>query len=164
MASENIKAMLSRHEGLTLVVKPCPTGHPSIGRGHNLDASSLLPHIQAYLDEHGQITEAMADEQLDHDGSLASRDCVTIFPEWLSFSDTHKKALIDIMFNMFMGNSRGWVNEFPNMYAAILQGDWQRAANELMYRDPTNGDMRLTKYMDDTKGRGKEIVRMIREG
>lgn len=41
MATTDLLSQLKRHEGLRLWVYRCPTGHRTIGYGHNLDATPL---------------------------------------------------------------------------------------------------------------------------
>ena len=145
-----LREMLKRHEGLRLKPYRDTQGYLTIGYGWNLDANPLPADYAACLRVTGAITEAMADHLLTISIDTAERNCKAMFPKFHEFSEVRKAALIDFFFNLGIGK----VLTFKKALAAILDGDWDRAADE----------MQDSLWFSQVGDRGPEIVGMVRTG
>ena len=146
----DIKEMLRRHEGERLKPYKCPAGKNTIGVGWNFDANPLPKDIAAYLAAHGQITKEMSERLLDISIATARRNCLELFPNFKTFSENRQNALIDFVFNVGLGTAL----KFKNTLTFIRTGAWDLAAS----------NMAKSKWYGQVGSRGKEIVKMIKEG
>lgn len=112
---DNVKAAacLRRYEGFSKLPYKCPTGHLTIGYGHNL--------------ENG-ISAAAAEFILQEDLARAERAVKDAFPWWWKLDDARQFVLVDMAFNMGLAGLKG----FKKMLAAMEQGDYQTAAKEML--------------------------------
>ncbi len=145
-----LREMLDRHEGNWLKKYRCTSGHWSIGRGWNLDANPLPHDIASYLNLTGSILPTMSDRLLNISIDTAVRQCQAIFPKFDEFSDNRQMALVDFVYNVGVGTAL----KFKKALAAILDDDWDKAANE----------MRDSDWYHQVGNRGVEVVDMVREG
>jgi len=145
-----LREMLKRHEGLRLKPYRDTRGYLTIGYGWNLDANPLPADYASCLRVTGAITEEMAERLLNISIDMATRQCQATFQRFGDFSERRQAALIDWMFNLGIGT----VLTFKKALAAILDGDWDRAADE----------MQDSLWFSQVGDRGPEIVGMVREG
>lgn len=112
---DNVKATakIRRYEGFSRLPYKCPTGHLTIGYGHNL--------------ENG-ISAAAAEFILQEDLAHAERAVKDAFPWWWKLNDARQFVLVDMAFNMGLAGLKG----FKKMLAAAEQGDYQTAAKEML--------------------------------
>lgn len=112
---DNVKAAayIRRHEGFSKLPYKCPTGHLTIGYGHNL--------------ENG-ISAAAAEFILQEDLARAERAVKDSFPWWWKLDDARQFVLVDMAFNMGLAGLKG----FKKMLAAIESGDFDKAAEEML--------------------------------
>ena len=112
---DNVKAAayLRRYEGFSKLPYKCPTGHLTIGYGHNL--------------ENG-ISKEAAEFILQEDLARAERAVKNSFPWWWKLDDARQFVLVDMAFNMGLAGLKG----FKKMLAAVEQGDYQTAAKEML--------------------------------
>ena len=146
----DLHEMLRRHEGLKLEPYRCPAGKLTIGYGWNLDAHPLPDDYAACLRLTGAITLDMAERLLNISIDAATRQCRAIFHHFDDYSERRKAALIDFVFNVGVGTAL----TFKKALAAIMEGDWDKAADE----------MQDSKWFSQVGDRGPEIVGMIRNG
>ena len=141
-----LKAFLTKHEGRKSTVYDDKTGepivsgstifgHPTIGVGRNLSGKGLSDKEIDYL-LYNDIDDAWA-------------DLMSIFPTFSEFSESRQFALVSLM---FMGKKAFLT--FWKMISAINQGDWERAANEVID----------SRYAVQVGKRAIEIAGMIRKG
>lgn len=147
---ETIKEMLKRHEGVRNIPYRCSAGKSTIGVGWNIDANPLPPVIELYLKQYKKITDEMIDELLDISIRHAQADCRVLFPNFDTFTDARKMALIDFVFNVGFATAR----KFKNTIALINQGRFDAAADNML----------ISKWAEQVKGRSKTITEMIRNG
>jgi lysozyme len=156
-----VRGMLIRHEGKRNKKYRCSKGHWSIGIGHNIDALGLPKDIKAYLDEHGRITDEMIKRLFAADVMDAVTACMKLYPQFNTFSEARRLALVDFLFNVGIGTAQ----QFVNTNRAVNGGDWTAAAEGIrtsLYWKQLGGDPPGT---DDGKlERPEEIYKMIREG
>jgi lysozyme len=146
--NENLRKLIKRHEGLSLIPYRCPSGHLTIGWGWNYDANPLPQTIADHLKERGSITPAMADELLDLAIKRSIKECERLYPKFADFSESRRNALIDMTYNM--GSMAG----FRTTNRMINDGHWTEAANNLM----------LSKWYKQVKNRAKEDIALLRRG
>lgn len=143
-----LRSMNIRHEGLSLKVYRCPTGHLTIGIGHNIEAHPLPEEMKAYLDEHGSITEEMAFRLLDLDMERVAREARGF--DWFpKLSDRQKRAVQSMIFQMGMTKFRG----FKRTIALLAQESYSAASIEMLN----------SVWAKQTPERAREISQMIRE-
>lgn len=111
----NVKAAayIRRYEGFSKIPYKCPTGHLTIGYGHNLEQG---------------ISAAAAEFILQEDLNKAARSVKDAFPWWWKLDDARQFVLVDMAFNMGIAG----LNGFKKMLAAMEQGDYQTAAKEML--------------------------------
>jgi lysozyme len=143
-----IQDMIRKHEGLRLTPYYCPAGQRTIGYGWNIDAHELPSDIASCLRINGAITQDMADRLLNISITVATEDCKAIYPGFEKFSDARRDALVDFVFNV--GSSVAL--RFKKMRAAIAAGEWDSAADEMIFSD----------WFKQVGRRGPEIVGMVR--
>lgn len=134
---DNVKATayIRRYEGFSKLPYKCPTGHLTIGYGHNL--------------ENG-ITLEMAEFILKRDLETAERAVKDAFPWWWKLADARQFVLVDMAFNMGLAGLKG----FKKMLAAMEQGDYQTAAKEML----------ASKWAAQVGHRAVENARMMETG
>lgn len=147
---EKLNRMIDRHEGNRLKVYRCSAGRRTIARGWNLDSNKLPKRIQDYLDKNKCITPEMSDELLIISVDRAISDCYRLFPEFDSFSDNRRLALIDFVFQVGLTTARTFIHTI----AAINREHWEDAAAR----------MRESRYAHQVPGRAGEIIDMIEMG
>ena len=147
---ETLEEMLKRHEGWKLSPYSCPSGHKTIGAGHNIDAKGLPDDIKAYLDKYGSITEDMAERLLEADIADARGSCRLLFPAFDSFTIARQNALIDMAFNLGGAGLQG----FHKAVTAVNKGDWTEAAAQF----------KESSWYVQVKGRAVEDCTAIKEG
>lgn len=134
---DNVKAAayIRRYEGFSKLPYKCPTGHLTIGYGHNL--------------ENG-ISAAAAEFILQEDLARAERAVKDAFPWWWKLDDARQFVLVDMAFNMGLAGLRG----FKKMLAAVESGDYKRASKEMLD----------SKWAFQVKGRAVELAKIMETG
>lgn len=116
---------VSASEGLRLTAYPCPTGHVTVGWGHNLEARPV-PGIPCRIG--ATITREQADRLLIADLLDARADMLRRWP-WAEHLDAPRQAVLwDMVFNMGVGRVGG----FRDALHAMRTGDYPRAAREML--------------------------------
>lgn len=158
---DKLRKLLIKHEGKSNKVYLCTAKKRSIGIGHNIDAKGLPEHIGKHLAANGTITEQMIDSLFASDVMDAMRACTELYPQFNTFTEARKIALIDFVFNVGIGTA----NEFKATNRAINGGNWEAAAEGIrksLYYRQLGGDPPGT---DDGKiERSETICRMLRDG
>ena len=144
------KALIKKHEGISLIPYRCPAGFRSIGYGYNFDANPLPDDIREYLNRNGKITIEMSERLLDSMVEVAVSDCKSLYPTFDGFSKNRRNALIDWLYNI----GKGTAKKFVTTNRMINDGDWDAAADNLA----------LSKWYKQVGRRGKEICALLREG
>jgi lysozyme len=155
----DLRQQLRIDEGLRLKPYRCTSGLWTIGYGWQIAAHQFPDDIASYFRLHGAITEDMAERLLWISMGAASLQCHGVFTDFHLFTERRQQALVNLMFNVGVGT----FCSFRKMVKAISGGDWQRAADELMYVDGVIKD-KLSGYYQQTGKRAKRIVAELREG
>ena len=135
MNYEKIAERIRESEGLCFLPYKCPTGHLTIGYGHNL--------------EHG-ISKEVAEQMLREDIEQAIKQVKKNFVWWPKLTDARIFVLIDLVFNM--GISK--LLTFKKMLSALEAGKYETAAKELLN----------SRYAQQVGHRAKENATMLKFG
>lgn len=147
---EKLKESLKTEEGLKLTVYKCPTGHATIGYGHNLETSPLPISIAYCFVQHKCITQDQAEKLLDMDVEKAISDSYRIIPNWNVLSLNRQFVVADMVYNM--GASK-FLN-FIKFRSAISRKEWKQAADEMLN----------SKWAKQAPNRAKELHKIFLEG
>jgi len=131
-----LKTMLVRHEGLRLKPYKDSVNKCTIGIGRNLDDNGITENEAYYL--------------LSHDINRSLSDVRAIFPDFDAFSEDRQIALVDMMFNLGMGNFL----RFKKMIESIQKERWDLAAVEALD----------SKWAGQVGKRATEIALMLKAG
>ena len=134
---DNVKASayIRRYEGFSKRPYKCPTGHLTIGYGHNL--------------ENG-ISENVALFILQEDLTRAERAVKNAFPWWWKLDAARQFVLVDMAFNMGLAGLKG----FKKMLTAVEHGDYQTAAKEML----------ASKWAAQVGRRAAELSKIMKKG
>jgi len=139
-----VEDLIAKHEGSSPVIYNDSMGIPTIGIGHNLNASSLPAGMTPPL------TSAQISQLFQTDLSGVMKDLTNNMP-WFSSLDTVRQAvLIDMDFNM------GWptLSQFVNTLAMVKAGNYAGAAAGML--DST--------WATQVPGRAQEDSKMMSSG
>jgi lysozyme len=146
MNRQEVFETLKVDEGVKYEIYNDHLGYPTFGVGHLVIESDK---------EHGQpvgtpISEERVAECFERDLDTSISECVTLYGEGFNdFPDGVQQVLVNMMFNM----GRPRLSKFKNFTAALVEGDWARAAVEgrdsLWYRQVTNRAERLMKKLEE---------------
>lgn len=149
--AENIPRQLvdqiTEAEGLRLTSYRCPTGHVTIGWGHNLEAQPVpgLP-----LKEGVSITQDQAERLLITDILNARCAVLNRWPWTASLEPQRLAVLIDMAFNIGVNG----LDRFRKMLDAVRSGDYRRAGVEMLD----------SKWAIQVKGRAERLSRQMVSG
>ncbi len=150
MNRDRLKDMLIRHEGWKNRPYTCPAGHKTIGVGFNMEVNIMPSDIASHLRLKGYLPDDMINRLLDISIDTAVMNCKEIYKGFDGFSENRQLALIDFLFNVGAGTAL----RFKKMRAAIKEGDWNRAADEMID----------SAWFKQVKGRATEVVDLVRRG
>lgn len=135
-----IKEDLVKHEGCKTEVYLCSEGLPTAGIGHmllgvdGLEVGDDVP-MEAVL------------EWFDNDYKEAVTDCCALFLNFASLPDQVKRVLVNMAFNL----GRHRLSKFKNMIKAVNEGNWVKAADEMVdsrwYNQVGNRSVELENWM-----------------
>jgi len=146
----NVRDLIKQHEGYSSTVYKCPAGKRTIGWGHNIETRPLPADIAGRLHANGVILPDDAERILSDDIATAVQDCQRVYFGFDQFSEARKSALTDFMFNAGMTTAL----KFVNMRKAIIDGDWNRAADEMYF----------SRWFEQVGDRAEAIIGMVRQG
>lgn len=106
-------AFTRRYEGLNLLPYRCPTGHLTIGYGHNLEQG---------------ISKQVAEFLLREDMHYAQQEVQKAFSWWKDLDEVRQFVMVDMCFNMGVRNLR----TFKKFATAARRGDYTTAAREML--------------------------------
>ena len=137
---EQIKLDLTKHEGCKTEVYLCSEGIPTAGIGHALYADEEMP-VGTDVDMEQVL------EWFQEDVNEAVADCCALFLNFASLPDQVQRVLVNMAFNL--GRSR--LGKFKNMITAVNEGNWKKAADEMVdsrwYNQVGNRSIELENWM-----------------
>jgi len=135
-----IKEDLTRHEGCKTTVYLCTESIPTAGIGHALFGLEEM----AVGDE---VSMEQVLEWFKEDCDTAVKDCCAIFLNFASLPDQVKRVLVNMAFNI----GRPRLSKFKNMITAVNEGNWVKAADEMVdsrwYNQVGNRSVELENWM-----------------
>ena len=138
MDDERLIELLKHHEG----VRNFPyldTAEPpniTIGVGRNLSSRG--------------ITAATIEQMLCEDIEIVRKELDSMYPDWKELTESRQLVLASMAFNM----GGPTLATFSRFFAALRQGDWEKAADEMIQ----------SKWYNQIGNRGPELVGMMRDG
>jgi lysozyme len=123
-----LRQTIKEEEGLRLFTYLCPAGKKTIGYGHNLQASPLLPYIAEFHAKHKVITPCMAECQLDHDITMAEASARRAFSNFDWLPNNKQRVLIEMAYNM----GERSLNSFLKLRGCVLRKEYKQAAEEML--------------------------------
>lgn len=132
---KKIAMYIRRREGLSLTPYKCPTGHLTIGYGHNLE---------------GGISKATAEFILREDILFAVRQVKEAFGWFASLTPARQFVVVDMCFNLGLAG----LKKFKKMLAALALGDYDTAAQEML----------ASRWAEQVGKRAQENAAMMRSG
>lgn len=137
---EQIKLDLTKHEGCKTEVYLCSEGIPTAGIGHALYADEEMP-VGTDVDMEQVL------EWFKEDVDEAVADCCALCLNFASLPDQVQRVLVNMAFNL--GRSR--LGKFKNMIIAVNEGNWTKAADEMVdsrwYNQVGNRSIELENWM-----------------
>jgi lysozyme len=135
-----IKTDLMRHEGIRFEVYLDHLGLATGGIGH------LITEEDYEVGD--EIPSALVDKWFEADFDTAVSDCCALFLNFESHPDHVKRVLVNMAFNL----GRNRLGQFKNMATAVNEGNYPKAAIEMMD----------SKWYLQVGLRSKELVEMMR--
>jgi len=152
---KRLLASLEIHEGLRLVAYKDTVGVWTIGFGHNLEANGGLEGEKRADWKGYTITQEQAIALLEQDLDR----CMVVVEateEWpFMNSKARQNALIELIFNMGLGNDKHGYTSFANTRRAMREQDWGQVRAGLM-------DSKWYKQVG--KGRGEYLCDLFYTG
>lgn len=158
---EVLKAELKRDEGFIVSrTYRCTENKLSAGCGRNLDDVGLSA---AELDLFGVslahvrkkgLTASQAEICLDNDIDRSMADLDRYLPWWRQLDPVRQRVLVNMCFNMGIGNSQKGLLSFTNTLALIRDGQFAQAA----------ANMLVSKWARQVKARAVRLADLMRLG
>ena len=151
MDRERLLERLKRHEGFRSHVYKCPAGKWTIGYGRNVDPDG----------GGGGISEGEAEILLKADILGMTTFIVWEFDWFKTLDWVRQEVLVEMAFQLGFS---GLLTKFPRTLAAIGQGNFAGAADEMRWKDPLAFKLKPSAWHEQTPTRCKELVAMMRTG
>jgi len=143
MDMDKLREEIEVDEGVVEEIYLDHLGYPTFGIGHLVTDADP---------EHGQevgtsVSTERCRSAFDVDVEQVIADCQILYPDLDTLPEEVQRIIANMMFNM----GRPRLSKFANMKAAVDEGDWNRAADEMMdsrwYNQVTNRADRLVERM-----------------
>ena len=149
-----MRDQLVLHEGLHLKSYLCPAGKLTIGVGYNIDAHGAPFNMSRQdLAEKG-ITKTQAMELLDVQIQAFANQMDEHLPRWRDHDEIRMRVLLDMAFNMGVGDTKSGLRSFKNTLANIQAKNYYAAAE----------GMEKSKWAREVKSRAVRLIAMMRTG
>lgn len=157
LSLNEIKQRLALHEGFKSKPYKCTSGKLTIGIGHNIEDNPFTEEELRLVDkdymEKG-ITKAQAFAILARDIMQFDSELRKKIPFYANLDDERQYALLDMTFNMGIGNNKKGLLSFKNMLRYLGTGFYKQAAEECLN----------SKYRRELPARAGRIANLIRTG
>ena len=145
MNREAVFEQLKIDEGVVYEIYKDHLGYPTFGVGHLVKESDPEQGQEVGTPVSEERVKACFEEDLD----TSIDECKALFKEnWEGYPGELQEVLVNMMFNM--GRTR--LSKFKNMNAAVEEGDWSRAANEMVN----------SRWYDQVRNRARRLVERMR--
>ena len=143
MNLDKLREELSADEGCEYKIYKDHLGYPTFGIGHLITEDD--PESGKRVGT--KVTEERVVEAFESDIRMVLDDCHNLYDNFSGIPEECQLILANMMFNM--GRTR--LGKFKNMNAAVEEGDYSRAANEMVnsrwYTQVRNRASRLVERM-----------------
>ena len=143
MNLDKLREELSSDEGCEYKIYKDHLGYPTFGIGHLITEDD--PESGKRVGT--KVTEERVVEAFESDIRMVVNDCHNLYDNFSGLPEEGQLILANMMFNM--GRTR--LGKFKNMNAAVEEGDYSRAANEMVnsrwYNQVRNRASRLVERM-----------------
>ena len=141
---QSLKDQLKTDEGYKDEIYIDTEGYPTFGIGH-----LIRPTDEEYGKPVGtKVPDERIQEVFEADVHIATQEVLVVFPSANTFPGEVKEILINMMFNL----GRPRLKKFKNFIAAVNEGDWNRAADEMVD----------SLWYKQVKGRAERLVARMR--
>lgn len=141
---DKITEDLIKHEGIIFSIYLDTEGLHTVGVGHLIKLGD-----EEFKKPVGtEVSKERVLELLKQDLAIAIRDVEDVFPAVNTYPDDVQRVLVNMMFNL----GRPRFMKFQNMIGAVRNGDWNKAADEMVD----------SKWYRQVKGRAKELEELMR--
>ena len=114
MDRQRLFKQLRLHEGVEKFPYRCTAGYLTIGVGRNIEERGLLDDEIDFI--------------LDNDIEVVMSEVSVTFDWFFDLSEVRQRVVADMVFNMGLPRFK----QFKKMIAALEEGDWSEAANQMM--------------------------------
>lgn len=139
-ARSRLRTQLAIDEGLRLFPYEDTVGKTTIGYGRNLTDVGISKLEAGYL--------------LENDIDKAIRDLISAFTWFPGLDPVRQTVLVNMAFNLGLGNTKRGLRSFVNTLAAIGRGDYAAAA----------AGMRKSKWSRQVGARAERLARQMESG
>lgn len=137
---ELLEAQLAIDEGVRLKPYVDTAGKITAGIGHNMSDSLLsMDLVQKWLKEDIQTSIEDLDKYL---------------PWWRSMTEPRQRVLINMCFNMGIGNEKKGLLSFKNTLNYMKNRDYEKASQGML----------ASKWADQVHDRAKRLAKIMRNG
>lgn len=128
-----LEAELALDEGKRLKAYRDTVGKWSIGIGHNIDDVGAAPLARTRQDLiNNGITEAECDLLFDYDIDRTEKDLDRKLPWWRKLDPVRQRIMLNMCFNMGIGNAQHGLCSFVNTLGMIERGEYSQAADAML--------------------------------
>lgn len=128
-----LEVELTRDEGKRLKAYKDTKGKWSIGIGRNLDDVGTVPLNRTKQDVIANgINEAECDQLFDYDINRTEKDLDRCLPWWRKLDPVRQRVLLNMCFNMGIGDTDDGLLSFHNTLGMIQHGEYSRAADNML--------------------------------
>lgn len=155
-----LRVELKRDEGTKYRVYKCTQGFDTIGTGRNLDTVGLSSTECSVLGLTVRdvrikgLTPAQSEYLLDNDIDRAMRDLDRYLPWWRQLDDVRQRVLVNMCFNMGIGNAKKGLLSFTNTLRLIQTGQYLAASKNML----------LSKWARQVGARAKRLSDLMALG
>ena len=114
MDRQRLFKQLRLHEGVEKFPYRCTAGYLTIGVGRNIEERGLPDDEIDFI--------------LDNDIEVVMNEVSVTFDWFFDLSEVRQRVVADMIFNIGMPRFK----QFKKMIAALEEGDWSEAANQMM--------------------------------
>lgn len=141
---EVVKEDLIRHEGYVAEIYLCSENYPTFGIGHMVTEDD----IEYSWPVGTPVTDERILDVFHKDCNVAYSDACNLVLNFAGQAPTAQRVLVNMAFNL----GRNRLSKFKNMLKAVNEGDYQKAADEMVD----------SKWYRQVGRRSEELVEMMR--
>jgi lysozyme len=131
-----LEAELIRDEGERLKAYKDTKGKWTIGIGRNLDDVGTVPLTRTKADVLANgVNQAEIDQLFTYDINRSANDLDTHLPWWRKLDPVRQRVLLNMCFNMGIGNAAHGLCSFVHTLAMIEHGDYSSAADAMPHSE-----------------------------